>query len=171
LSTWFAGPVALRNFRRRHLERQPLLLAPRDSAWRSIAPGFAEWPAIARTGLPFQIVANRRYDRSGDPRQLSPALAHGKTVFFPQIHQVLPRLARLMVALRAEILGPGREETSFCSWPMAAGAGGLHHDGESTRFGSSSRAPHDHDRALRCARARISASAIDERPSLCRRSS
>jgi len=171
LSTWFAGPVALRNFRRRHLERQPLLLAPRDGAWRSIAPDFTEWPAIARTGLPFQIVADRRYDRSGDPRRLPPALADGKTVFFPQIHQVLPRLTRLMVALRAEILGPGREETSFLF--LANGRGregmGLHHDGEVDAFWLqlegrrtitigppvSRRAPQD-----------LRASAIDERPSL-----
>ena len=136
LSTWFAGRSALRSFHQRQFGRQPLVLAPRDRAWRSIAPDFAEWPAIARTGLPFQIVADRRYDRSGDPRQLSPALADGRTVFFPQIHQVLPRLMRLMVALRAEILGPGREETSFLF--LAGGRGregmGLHHDGEVDAF-------------------------------------
>jgi mannose-6-phosphate isomerase-like protein (cupin superfamily) len=57
-------------------------------------------------------------------------------VFFPQIHQVLPRLARLMVALRAELLGPLREECSFLF--LADGRGregmGLHHDGEVDAF-------------------------------------
>ena len=112
------------------------MLPPRDGAWRSVAPGFSEWRALARSGLPFQIVAERRYDRSGDPRRLGPALSAGKTAFFPQIHQVLPRLMRLMVALRAELLGPSREECSFLF--LADGQGregmGLHHDGEVDAF-------------------------------------
>ena len=57
-------------------------------------------------------------------------------MFFPQIHQVLPRLMRLMVALRAELLGPSREECSFLF--LAEGQGregmGLHHDGEVDAF-------------------------------------
>jgi mannose-6-phosphate isomerase-like protein (cupin superfamily) len=169
LSTWFAGPAALRSFRRRHLGRQPLVLAPRDGAWRSIAPHLAEWPAIARTGLPFQIVADRRYDRSGDPRRLSPALADGKTVFFPQIHQVLPRLMRLMVTLRAEILGPGRDERSFLF--LADGRGregmGLHHDGEVDAFWiqlEGRRTITIGPPVSRRARQDLRASAIDERP-------
>src|SRR5262245_31448695 len=113
LSTWFSDPSALRRFRRRHLGRAPAVLPPRDGAWRSSAPRFSEWRALGRSCLPFQIVAERRYDRSGDPRRLGPALSAGKTVFFPQIHQVLPRLMRLMVALRAELLGSSREECSF----------------------------------------------------------
>src|SRR5262245_42532382 len=99
LSTWFASPRAEERFRRRTFRRSPVVLAPRDGEWRSIAPGLREWPHIAGEGLPFQIAAERRYDRSGDARRLPPALAAGKTVYFPQIHQVLPRLARLMVAI------------------------------------------------------------------------
>jgi mannose-6-phosphate isomerase-like protein (cupin superfamily) len=50
----------------------------------------------------------------------------------PQIHQVLPRVARLMAALRASLFGPGREETSFLFIVNGKGRQGmgLHHDGE-----------------------------------------
>src|SRR4030095_2668460 len=78
----------------------------------------------------------RRYDHSSDPRRLPRALAAGESVYFPQAHQVLPRVARLMVALRAAFLGGGREETSFLF--LAEGRGrealGLHHDGEVDAF-------------------------------------
>jgi hypothetical protein len=87
---------------------------------------------MAASGLPFQIAADRRYDRRGDPGRLGAALRTGKTVYLPQIHQVLPRVARLMVALRATLLGPAREECSFLF--LVEGVGrpgmGLHHDGE-----------------------------------------
>jgi len=131
LSSWFAGRAAEARFRRRRLGRSPVALAPRDGAWRSIAPGFDEWVELAGSGLPFQIAAERRYDRSGDPQRLGPALAAGKTVFLPQVHQVLPRLARLMAALRATFLGPAREECSFLFLVHGRGREGLglHHDG------------------------------------------
>lgn len=136
LSTWLAGTAAEARFRRRVLGRASAVLSPRDAAWRFITPPFEEWSAGAAAGLPFQIAADRRYDRSGDPRRLRPALAAGKTVFFPQIHQVLPRLARLMVALRVAFCGPFREECSFLF--LAEGRGregmGLHHDGEVESF-------------------------------------
>ena len=50
----------------------------------------------------------------------------------PQAHQVLPRVARLMAALRATLFGPGREETSFLFIVNGKGRQGmgLHHDGE-----------------------------------------
>ncbi len=109
---------------------------PCDRAWRAIAPRFAECVAMAEGGLPFQIVADRRVDRSGDPRRLAAALAAGRTAYLPQVHQVLPRLMRLMVALRAALLGPGREESSFLF--VVEGTGrrgmGLHHDGEVDAF-------------------------------------
>jgi hypothetical protein len=121
---------------RRRLGRRPALLPPRDRAWRDIAPGFAASLALARGGLPFQMVAARRYDRSGDPRRLARALRAGATVYLPQVHQVLPRLARLMVAVRASLLGPRREECAFLF--LAGGGGregmGLHHDGEVDAF-------------------------------------
>lgn len=136
LATWFAGPAALARFRRHRLSRTPVVLRPRDGAWRTIAPDFAAAVAMAEAGVPFQIAAERRYDRSGDPRRLHAALAAGATVFLPQVHQVLPRLLRLMVALRTALLGPLREECSF----LFAVEGrsrpgmGLHHDGPVDAF-------------------------------------
>ena len=114
----------------------------RWSCRRAIAGGGRSRPAstecarLARAGLPFQIAAERRYDRSGAPARFSPALAAGKTVFFPQIHQVLPRLARLMAALRASLLGPGRAECSFLFVVQGRGREGLglHHDGAVDAF-------------------------------------
>jgi mannose-6-phosphate isomerase-like protein (cupin superfamily) len=91
---------------------------------------------LARAGVPFQIALERRYDRSGDPRRLAPALTRGATVYLPQVHQVLPRVARLMVALREDLLGARAEETSFLF--LVEGRGrpgmGLHHDGEVDAF-------------------------------------
>jgi hypothetical protein len=136
LATWFAGPPALDRFRRRRLGRAPVVLPPRDGGWRAIAPDFASTVQMAEAGLPFQIAAERRYDRSGDPRRLRAALAGGATVFLPQVHQVLPRLMRLMVALRAAFLGPLREECSFLFAVEGQGRPGmgLHHDGHVDAF-------------------------------------
>jgi hypothetical protein len=132
LATWFADRAAVARFQRRRRGRAPVVLRPRDRAWRAIAPGFRAWVALTAAGLPFQIVANRRYDRSGDPAQVPRALAAGATIYFPQVHQVLPRLMRLMVALRATVLGPGREECSFLFVVQGRGLPGmgLHHDGD-----------------------------------------
>ena len=136
LSTWFAGPAALERFRRARLGRAPAVLRPRDGAWRAIAPDFAGAVAMAASGLPFQIADERRYERSADRRRLRPALRAGATVFLPQVHQVLPRLMRLMVALRVALLGPLREECSFLF--LVEGRGrtgmGLHHDGPVDAF-------------------------------------
>ena len=89
-----------------------------------------------RAGVPFQIALERRYDRSGDPRRLPTALKRGATVYLPQAHQVLPRVARLMVALRETLLGARHEECSFLF--LVEGRGreglGLHHDGEVDAF-------------------------------------
>jgi hypothetical protein len=136
LATWFAGPAAIERFRARALGRTPMVLRPRDRAWRDIAPDFATTVAMAQAGAPFQIAIERRYDRSGDPRRLRAALAGGATVFLPQVHHVLPRLARLMVALRAAFLGPLREETSFLFAVEGRGRPGmgLHHDGAVDAF-------------------------------------
>jgi cupin superfamily protein len=136
LATWFAGHAALAHFRRRRLSRAPTVLPARDRSWGRIAPDFGTAVAMAEAGVPFQIAAERRYDRSGDPRRLRAALAAGATVFLPQVHQVLPRLMRLMVALRMTLLGPLREECSF----LFAVEGrsrpgmGLHHDGPVDAF-------------------------------------
>jgi mannose-6-phosphate isomerase-like protein (cupin superfamily) len=130
------GPAALARFRRRALGRSPVVLSPRDSGWRAIAPGFDAIFALARAGVPFQTAVDRRYDRSGDPRILRRALREGRTVFFPQIHQVLPRLARLMVALRVALAGPAGEECSFLFAVEGRGREGmgLHHDGNVDAF-------------------------------------
>jgi hypothetical protein len=136
LATWFPGERDLARFRRGSLARAARVLRPRDHAWRAIAPGFAECVAMARGGLPFHVVAERRVDPSADPRRLPVALAAGHTVYLPQVHQVLPRLMRLMVALRTTFLGPDRDECSFLF--VVDGTGrpgmGLHHDGEVDAF-------------------------------------
>lgn len=136
LLTWFPDRGALARFRRGRAGRSHEVLAPRDEAWRTIVPGYREAVLMAGSGLPFQVAAGRRYDRSGDPRRLRAALASGKTVFLPQVHQVLPRLMRLMAALRVELLGPFREECSFLFATEGHGreAMGLHHDGEVEQF-------------------------------------
>ena len=135
LASWFPDARALAAARRRFADA-PVLCSARDRAWRTMAPDYADVVRLARVGLPFQIAAHRRYDRSGRFDRLRPALRAGKTVFFPQIHQVLPRVMRLIVALRVAFMGPGREETSFLF--LVDGAGreglGLHHDDEVHAF-------------------------------------
>src|SRR5262249_42387945 len=140
LASWFPDDTALATFRRRTLGRAPVVLPARDRAWRAVTPGFRACVAMAGSGLPFQIAAERSVDRSGNPRRLTAALATGQTVYLPQVHQVLPRLMRLMVALRraffAPVRGAARAECSFLF--MVEGAGraglGLHHDGDVDAF-------------------------------------
>src|SRR5262245_14108936 len=136
LATWLRDAAAVRRFRRRWLGAGPAVLAPRDARWRSVAPAFAEARAMAGSGLPVQIATKRRYDRAPDRNRLTRALANGETVFMPQIHQVLPRVARLMVAIRVAIVGPFREECSFLF--LVEGRSregmGLHHDGPVDSF-------------------------------------
>lgn len=138
LTPWFPGEKERAAFARGHLGRRSAILAAREGAFRGedLAPPFAEAVEMASSGLPFQIVANRSYDRSGDPSKLRGALRSGKTVYLPQVHQVLPRLARLMAAIRATFTGPFREECSFLF--VVEGKGrpgmGLHHDGDVDSF-------------------------------------
>jgi mannose-6-phosphate isomerase-like protein (cupin superfamily) len=128
LETWFPKPAAP--------GARARVFPPRNRSWRSLAPSFAACLRLARAGLPFQIVRARRYDRSGDPRKLPSALTDGATVYFPQIHQVLPRLARLQSALERACLGPRLEAFSYLF--LVEGRGregmGLHHDGEVDSF-------------------------------------
>ena len=97
---------------------------------------------MAAGGLPFQIAADRRYDRSGDPRRLARAVRAGATVFMPQIHQVLPRVMRLMAALRWPCSAPSARNARFSSSSRAEGARvwGCTTTAASTPSGSSSRA-------------------------------
>ena len=136
LATWLADPAAITRFRRRHLGRRPVRLDPNDRAWQALAPGFEEARRLAASGLPFHVVADRHYDRSGDRAALRRALAQGATVYLPQVHQVLPRLMRLMVALRSSFLGPFRAEASFLFLVEGRGRAGmgLHHDGDVDAF-------------------------------------
>ena len=126
----------MHRFTRRVLGRRVALLHPRDASWRTLAPAFAGAVALARAGVPFHIALARRYDRTGDPRRLPQALARGATIYVPQAHQVLPRVARLMVALREHLLGVRAEESSFLF--LVEGRGreglGLHHDGDVDAF-------------------------------------
>lgn len=111
---------------------EPRLFAPRDRGWRTLVPPFDAMVALVERGLPFHVAAERRYDRTARAARLRPALAAGKTVYVPQAHQVLPRVARLIVALCAAVMGAPRPECSFLF--LVDGAGreglGLHHDGE-----------------------------------------
>jgi mannose-6-phosphate isomerase-like protein (cupin superfamily) len=140
LASWFSDDRAPAAFRHRALGRTPVVLPPRDRAWRAIAPDFAACVRMAGSGLPFQIAAERQVDRSGDPRRLAAALAAGQTAYLPQVHQVLPRLMRLMVGLRVAffrpVRGAAREESSFLF--VVEGASrpgmGLHHDGDVDAF-------------------------------------
>jgi len=135
LSAWF-GAAADMAHARRAVRRHAFLAIARARGWRDLAPSLDTCVAMARAGLPFQIAAERRYDRTADPRRLGSALAAGKTVFLPQVHQVLPRLMRLIVALRVAFMGGGRDEASFLF--IVEGIGrqgmGLHHDGEVDSF-------------------------------------
>ena len=135
LASWFADRRAV-TAAARCLGNEPILFPAADRAWVRLVPGFAEVLRLASAGLPFHIAAERRYDRAGRLGRLRPALRAGKTVFFPQIHQVLPRVMRLIVALRVPFFGPGREECSFLF--LVDGVGreglGLHHDGEVHSF-------------------------------------
>src|SRR5712692_6462745 len=108
LAAWFTGPAAIERFRRRALGRTTVVRLPRDRSWRTIAPDFDAVLDLARTGVPFQTAIDRRYDRSSTRPALRRALREGQTIFFPQVHQVLPRLARFMVAVRIALLGPSR---------------------------------------------------------------
>lgn len=131
LATWFPDQRAITRFRRSRLGRRPTLLAPRDGAWRTLTPGFERVRRLTAAGLPVHLVAARRCRRAPTPRQVARATAAGATVYLPQVHQVLPRVMRLMVALRATCLGPLRQECSFLF--LVEGRDrpgmGLHHDG------------------------------------------
>src|SRR3989442_6935354 len=105
---------------------------PRRSNSTELAPAFNEALRLARSGIPVQIASDRTYRRRPSRAQIDRAFAEGATVYMPQIHQVLPRVARLMAALRAMLFGGGREEASFLFIVNGKGRQGmgLHHDGE-----------------------------------------
>lgn len=108
------------------------MLPPLDRDWRRLVPDWSGVLGLTRAGVPFHLVADRRYDRSGDPRRVARALASGATLYLPQAHEVLPRVARLIVAIRALVMGPLREECSFLFAVEGRGREGmgLHHDGD-----------------------------------------
>jgi len=76
LASWFADAAPRAAARP---PRAAALFLPRDRAWRELAPSFDALVDLTVRGLPFQIAAERRYDRSGRAARLRPALAAGKT--------------------------------------------------------------------------------------------
>lgn len=136
LATWWPTEAGLTRFRARQLGRHTALLRARDRAWRTLAPDFDRALSLIDAGVPYQVASDRHHDRAPDRARVRDALGAGATVFLPQAHQVLPRVARLMVALRAALLGPGRAECSFLFLVNGRGREGmgLHHDGEVDGF-------------------------------------
>jgi mannose-6-phosphate isomerase-like protein (cupin superfamily) len=136
LKTWWRTQAALKSFRASTLGRRVAVRAPSDRAWSTLAPGFERALTLIDAGVPYQVARERRHDRTPDRARVREALNAGATVFLPQAHQVLPRVARLMVALRAALLGPQRAECSFLF--LVDGRGregmGLHHDGDVDGF-------------------------------------
>src|SRR5499433_2611431 len=108
------------------------LISAHVPAWRTLAPRFRDALGLALSGLPVQIAAERRYLRRPRRDQIQRAFVEGATIYMPQIHQVLPRVARLIAQLRATLFGPGREECSFLFLVNGRGRQGmgLHHDGD-----------------------------------------
>jgi Cupin superfamily protein len=131
LASWFADDTDAARFSARRLQGGPAVFPPRNRDWRSIAPDFPGAVKMATSGLPVQIAIERRYERTPTPIRIRHALDEGATVFLPQAHQVLPRVMRLMVALRAALFGPCREETSFLFVVRGTDRQGMgvHHDG------------------------------------------
>ena len=133
LATWFATDSVRARFRQTRLGRRATLLGTRDDTWRRLTPSFERLVELARAGLPFHYAAERRQRRA--PSRLRQALAGGATVFLPQAHQVLPRVARLMVALRAALdLGGDAASYLFLVEGRGREGMGLHHDGEVNAF-------------------------------------
>ncbi len=136
LDSWFDGFASIERFRRATLGRTVAVLPALDDEWRSVAPDFDGAAVLAGSGLPVHVVADGSHDRAPDPGALDRALLNGKTALLVQPHQYLPRLARLVVALRAAFTGPFREECSFLFLVNGTGRAGmgLHHDGNVDSF-------------------------------------
>src|SRR5438094_601799 len=121
---------------RGHGGREPTLTSERLA---EIKPGQSTYDDVVRLcGMPDE---QHRRASAGERYTLVYRATHrrperGATVYLPQVHQILPRVARLMVALRAELLGARREECSFLFLVEGHGRAGmgLHHDGEVDAF-------------------------------------
>ncbi len=96
--------------------------SPRQSPWRAPGSPSRSWPIVGTIDPPTPVACGERW----------PPEHH----LSPQVHQVLPRLMRLMVALRVAFLGPFREECSFLFLVYGRGRTGmgLHHDGDVDSF-------------------------------------
>jgi mannose-6-phosphate isomerase-like protein (cupin superfamily) len=107
-----------------------------DRGWKTIVPPFAEVIEMARSGLPFHIASGGRTQASPRKGRIRSALVNGETIYLPQSHEVLPRLARLVVAIRSGLLGPFRHACSFLFAVEGRGKKGmgLHHDGDVDSF-------------------------------------
>src|SRR5262245_18980619 len=132
LSSSRSSTTTSRSVTRSRRTSRARLISAHAPALRTIAPRFREALDLALSDLPVQIAADRRYVRRPRREQIRRAFAEGATIYMPQIHQVLPRVARLMAQLRASLFGPGREECSFLFLVNGRGRQGmgLHHDGD-----------------------------------------
>jgi hypothetical protein len=69
-----------------------------------------------------QIAAERRYQRRPTRAQIERAFAEGATIYMPQVHQVLPRVARLMPPSAPRSSGRGGRSAPSSSSSTARGA-------------------------------------------------
>lgn len=135
LATWFPDRPSLLGVARRR-PRVATVFPPLDRGFRALVPSFEEVLAMASSGLPVHVAANRKTDPRPTARRVRAAAASGDTIYLPQAHQVLPRVMRLIAAMRSGILGPFREARSFLFAVEGRGriGMGLHHDGDVESF-------------------------------------
>jgi hypothetical protein len=109
---------------------------PLDQAWQELLPGYESCVAFTRTGLPFHAVIEGSHDERPRPAQIPAALRAGKSIILLQPHEVMPRLMRLVVALRAAFFGAFFDESSYLFMTEGKGKPGMkpHHDGEAHSF-------------------------------------
>jgi hypothetical protein len=108
------------------------VLAPRDEAWREIVPGYETCVELTRLGLPFHAVREGMHEEEPQHAEIPSYLREGKSIILIQPHELMPRLMRLIVALRAAFFGPFQEESAYLFMTEGRGQPGmaLHHDGE-----------------------------------------
>jgi hypothetical protein len=107
-----------------------------DQDWRHLIPGYAACVAFTQMGLPFHSVLEGSHDTEPDHERIPEDLKAGRSIVLLQPHELMPRLARLMVALRATFFGPFFKESSYLFMTEGLGRPGmaLHHDGETHSF-------------------------------------
>lgn len=132
LHSWFPSPVPARM-----LPAGPHRVFPAlDQDWRHLIPGYEACVAFTQMGLPFHSVLEGSHDTEPDHERIPEDLKDGRSIVLLQPHEVMPRLARLMVALRATFFGPFFKESSYLFMTEGLGRPGmaLHHDGDTHCF-------------------------------------